>query len=498
MSQIAQQEQTTQHPEVIERKTPDAIDAEKCKKIRSELLAFLEIPTTIPEDPLSKRDHPRKKSEQDREKSIRGSLKELGKEDPRWAKANVNGIRLLMGLTQHSMDIPRVVGAPGERFLNSTWTRSSRSDTISTTFHPTTGADRIDVSLNARDVVTASNKFAYYDEKPVERLMSQIIDIPMLTATAKIDRMGGMRSFGAPAAMHYVTVNAPLGNREEMYRFYQAFAIARETDEAVRRQVERQSTLVTTVDKGRNAAYPPEYGGDKFLYEHVRDVTVEAIVAYLGKHPNLIGSISDVNALIKHDRLIPTITVRKAATFFGRPVEDLNVIELDAIALEHPVDDLLIKELCYRKTRSTAGAYKTLTHHVQLPPGYEIEITAQFYTTDGETTYGEFTKSELIEELRMRLPSIFERQEPRVEKDIPRKTEILKSLLELGLSIDDLKNLDTADQVENIKQAYRTLARQFHPDHNPDNKQAEERTKDITAAFRLLMKEGGFEAIDLL
>ena len=35
---------------------------------------------------------------------------------------------------------------------------------------------------------------------------------------------------------------------------------------------------------------------------------------------------------------------------------------------------------------------------------------------------------------------------------------------------------------EQIKKAYRKLARQYHPDRNPDNKQAEERFKEVSQA----------------
>lgn len=46
----------------------------------------------------------------------------------------------------------------------------------------------------------------------------------------------------------------------------------------------------------------------------------------------------------------------------------------------------------------------------------------------------------------------------------------------------------TADASE-IKRAYRELAKQLHPDRNPDNPQAEERFKEVSAAFAVLSDE---------
>ena len=42
-------------------------------------------------------------------------------------------------------------------------------------------------------------------------------------------------------------------------------------------------------------------------------------------------------------------------------------------------------------------------------------------------------------------------------------------------------NRDATD--EEVKKAYRKLAKQYHPDVNPDNKQAEEKMKEINAAY---------------
>src|SRR5918997_4564166 len=39
---------------------------------------------------------------------------------------------------------------------------------------------------------------------------------------------------------------------------------------------------------------------------------------------------------------------------------------------------------------------------------------------------------------------------------------------------------------EDIKKAYRKLAREHHPDRNPDNPSAEERFKEIQAAYAIL------------
>jgi curved DNA-binding protein len=50
----------------------------------------------------------------------------------------------------------------------------------------------------------------------------------------------------------------------------------------------------------------------------------------------------------------------------------------------------------------------------------------------------------------------------------------------------DILGVTKESTVEEIKKSFRRLARQFHPDLNPNNKQAEEKFKDINEAYEVL------------
>lgn len=50
----------------------------------------------------------------------------------------------------------------------------------------------------------------------------------------------------------------------------------------------------------------------------------------------------------------------------------------------------------------------------------------------------------------------------------------------------DILGVDRNASQDEIKKAYRKLVKRYHPDHNPDDKEAEERFKEISEAFEVL------------
>jgi len=58
--------------------------------------------------------------------------------------------------------------------------------------------------------------------------------------------------------------------------------------------------------------------------------------------------------------------------------------------------------------------------------------------------------------------------------------------LPLKKNLYTLLGIPNTATLEEIKRAYRKIAKQFHPDINPNNKEAEEKFKEATAAYEVL------------
>lgn len=73
------------------------------------------------------------------------------------------------------------------------------------------------------------------------------------------------------------------------------------------------------------------------------------------------------------------------------------------------------------------------------------------------------------------------------------------ALSKKGVKMDYYKILGINEQAdeEQIKQAYRRLAKKYHPDLNPDNSEAEAKFKDIVEAYETLGDAGKRHEYDL-
>ena len=56
----------------------------------------------------------------------------------------------------------------------------------------------------------------------------------------------------------------------------------------------------------------------------------------------------------------------------------------------------------------------------------------------------------------------------------------------MGEDLYSVLGVDRTASASEIKKAYRELARQYHPDANPDNAEAEKRFKEIAMAYEVL------------
>ena len=54
----------------------------------------------------------------------------------------------------------------------------------------------------------------------------------------------------------------------------------------------------------------------------------------------------------------------------------------------------------------------------------------------------------------------------------------------------DILGISKSSNANEIKRAYRKIAMKYHPDRNPDNKEAEKKFKEAAEAYSVLSDEG--------
>ncbi len=467
----------------LEEVRPQPLEGEQASRLREQLLEALHIPAKLPKNPSSgKRDDWRRKDAQRGEKSIRESKKNLSKEKVVWNALNIDGAKLFMEMTQHSSENLRPIGQEGHRYLYSSWTREHQGDTVSVLVKPSDDETHLVATLHMRDIVSASNKLSTYDEESIVKLLQELFQMDDLRVQIEHHRMGEMRMYGAPAAIRTVTVSAPLGNRERSFALYQTFEIAKGLARGLQEETTQRALRVTTVATGRKAENPFAYDESTFLYEKVHRITVDSVAKHLRAHPTLVRAVSEVNAIVLHDRVIPTITIEKKGSFFGRPVMDKETVQLEPIFLDRPIEELRIKTLNIGEREAKKV--------VELPDGYEIDISAPFYSSGDEVQW------EMSEELKKQFPDLFTKKEPRETASYHDSQKVLGSLKLLEVSLSDFDDKSSDEQKDFLKQAYRKLSFKWHPDRNENSVESQEKMKEITTAYRVLIKEGGLDMVD--
>ena len=199
-----------------------------------------------------------------------------------------------------------------------------------------------------------------------------------------------------------------------------------------------------------------------------------------------VEEVVEVNAEVYRDCIIPTISFEKTDWVLAIPCKGKEVIQLDPVSLDRPIEELLIKTLNFTHYQGWLKEKVVKSVEIPLPEGFEIPVSKTFYTwRRGASAY-------LREELLQVFPNLG--QKPQEAPPPPRRkgSKIEEAIKTFGFSVEDVKQANHHDRISMIKRAYREMMKKCHPDVNP-GPEATEISKEINNAYDLL--KGGIEFI---
>src|SRR3989339_971139 len=307
-------------------------------------------------------------------------------------------------------------------------------------------------------------------------------------------RPGGVSLEGGnPAQVEKISVSAQPSTKEQAFELFQALRLSQIFMRGIESEVERRTSKVLDTDWKRSRAYVTE--NETYLYDVIHEKALEAFKTFFetvqGK--DLMRTIVDVNVILREGSMTPVIHYEQTEAILGQVWTVRKTLELDSVALGFHIPELRVESL-ELSPLPIYGRESTEHRRIELTEDQQCSIAIPFYPAMDEPHFGHHPKLGLLNALGKWFKTQKE-QESKKERRENNLQEIEKYLTILGIEMDDLRGKTKSEQEILLKKKYRKLAREFHPDMNPDDLQAEEQMKKLAQANQFFFKEFGLDLL---